>query len=141
MALLTIWILAVSSDISLPKAKSQSKSKNAQYWVPIIDSETDLIIKGKALTYSEALVWVSSPSGIDYNTGNVLFGNNLLCANYEAALAIAINYPGYVLDPPHQMNYLWHFHQNNSRSNGDVHIWFTENRKAKAGTKEKGETI
>lgn len=66
---------------------------------------------GIPLSYSEAQVWAAS-------------GNDLLCINRSAAIAIVKFYPSAIWDPAHgskENGYLDHYHLSSAHSN---HIWY-----------------
>jgi len=88
--------------------KTREKNKNTSYWsAEIIDG---IVTPIQPMSYSEARLWVA-------------MGNNLLCKDRAAAIAIVKFYPSAEWDPAHrdEANYLNHYHLNGAHGN---HIWY-----------------
>jgi RHS repeat-associated protein len=125
IVLISAGILVYSAVQPATTTNTRQREEEVQYWQASL--VLGQLVPGKPLTYSEAVAWVANASGTNPTSGNTLFGNGIVAADQGAAYAVARNYPGFIGPELHgggADGYLWHYHQNASRSNGDVHIWF-----------------
>ena len=103
--------IARASETEKVKEKDISNTvpprKQYQYWNAAIKNKQ--VVRLQGLEYAEARRWVEA-------------GNDLLCINHAAAIAIVKFYPTAVWDPKHGgEGYLNHYHLSTAHAN---HIWY-----------------
>ena len=95
---------SISKAMSKPVTITRAPPREPQYWTA--DSNA---VQGSPLSYSGAKKMIST-------------GQNVLCRNQIAAMALVGGHPGRVIHKPHQTGYYYHYHLNAHVSS--PHIWF-----------------